>query len=88
MPLLEANQPEKRSFDKWIKLFDKTQVEIFDDQWRSQINELKTFAEKEKIELDRHREFEIHKAWSNKKTKVKEIAKSGGSPLQKRKARK
>jgi len=35
VPLLEANQPEKRSFDKWIKLFDKTQVEIFDDQWRS-----------------------------------------------------
>ena len=54
----------------------KTRVEIVDEKGRKMIDELRKFAEEEKVELDRHREFELIKAKTIYELKVKEIKKS------------
>ena len=53
----------------------KTRVEIVDEKGRKMIDELRKFAEEEKVELDRHREFELIKAKTIYELRVKEIRK-------------
>jgi hypothetical protein len=45
-------ETSERTFDSWLKYYVKTRVQIFDTKVLEAIDELKKFAENEKVTLD------------------------------------